>query len=98
VEIDAFAELVFRTFEELRQEKEKNVFDLFAAADIQVSGSLDLDEFQIICYHLTKQNSEQSAHLFVQYAQDLDNEGLCIDIENFARIALEKNFFSQKAQ
>lgn len=34
VEIDAFAELIFRTFEELRREKEKNVRDLFLAADI----------------------------------------------------------------
>ena len=45
VEIDAFAELVFRTFEELWKEKELNVIELFQAADISVSGLLDLDEF-----------------------------------------------------
>jgi len=34
VELDAFADLMFWTFEELRKDKEKNVADLFQAADI----------------------------------------------------------------
>ena len=58
IEVDAFAELMFTTFAQMREEKEKNVVDLFLSADIEADGLLDLEEFQILCYHLNRQNGE----------------------------------------
>ena len=98
MEIDAFASLVFQTFNELWIEKQTNVVDLFKAADISIGGLLDQEEFSIICYHLNKQNSDQSYQLFALYAEEIPDEGLNINFESFARMALERNLFTVKSQ
>ena len=91
--MDTLAEIVINTSSRLQEEKIQNLRDVFNAADLDQSGTLEYQEFKIL-FKLMTDEKTSAAKIFDKYC----NSDRKITQESFEKACSNHELFTIKAQ